>query len=130
MDVVPTSTDPTSKRVTAEDLIGQWEFYVDEASVTVRLDFRPDGTFSQRMVLNQGGMRECAGGTWKLEGAVLPLAGYNAAVDGASRPRTWWMIDTQSGLALWGNDGPDGQPFFCIRRQAIGKKRSADISAL
>jgi hypothetical protein len=118
LDVVaPLSTDPTSKPVTADDLIGRWEFYVDRASVTMRLDLRPDGTFGQTMIFNRGGMRQCAGGTWKLEGPLVQLTGYHAAGDSAAQPRTWWMVDTQSGLALRGSDDPDGPP-FCIQRPA------------
>ena len=117
LDDAPLSTEPTGKPVMVDDVIGRWQFYLDRASVTVSVDFRPDGTFSEMILANQGGVRECPGGTWTLEGALVHLTGYITAVEGVSESRTWWMIDTPSGLALFGGDDADPQTFFRMRLQ-------------
>lgn len=111
------STHPTGNPVTADDLVGRWQFYLDRASSTVRIDFRPDGTFAQTILANQGGFRECPGGTWRLEGALVHLTGYATAAEGISQSRTWWMIDTPTGLALFGGNSPDTQSFFRMQRR-------------
>jgi hypothetical protein len=111
------SIHPTGNRVTSDDLVGRWQFYLDRASASVRIDFRPDGTFTQTILANQGGFRACPGGTWRLEGALVHLAGYVTAAEGISESRTWWMIDTPAGLALFGGDGPFAQSFFRMQRQ-------------
>ena len=115
-DDVPFSAEPTAKPVAVEDVVGRWQFYLDSASRTVIVEFRSDGTFAQTWVANQGGQRECPGGTWRIEGPMVHLAGYVTAAQGAGRPLTWWMIDTPSGLALFGGDGPDADSFFRLRR--------------
>ena len=97
------------------DLVGQWQLYLDSVSRTVSVDFRDDGTFAQRIVPNQGGIQECPGGTWSLEGASVRLAGYVTAGDGTSQSLTWRMVDTPSGLALYGGDGPDAPSFVWTR---------------
>jgi hypothetical protein len=112
----PISTDPTRNPVTLYDLVGQWQFYLDSASRTVNIDFRDDGTFAQRIILNQGGIQECPGGTWSLEGALVHLTGYVTVGDGTSQSCTWRIIDTPSGLALYGGDGPDAPSFVWTRR--------------
>ena len=117
LDDAPLSTEPTGKPVMVDDVIGRWQFYLDRASVTVSVDFRPDGTFSEMILANQGGVRECPGGTWTLEGALVHLTGYVTAVEGASESRTWWMVDTSSGLALFGGDDADPETFFRMRLQ-------------
>ena len=118
LDDTPLSAEPTSRSVQAYDLVGRWRFYLDRESKTVIIDFRPDGTFSQTISPNQGRIRQCPGGTWRLEGPKVHLEGYITAVEGTSHERTWWMIDAPSGgLALFGGDGPDAQSFFCMRRR-------------
>jgi hypothetical protein len=101
----------------SDDLVGCWQFYLDSATRTVSIDFRPDGTFTQSISPNQGGIQQCPGGTWRLEGPKVQLQGYITAAEGTSQERAWWMIDAPSGdLALFGGDGPDAQSFFCMRR--------------
>ena len=117
LDDSPLSTEPTGNPITVDDVVGRWQFYLDRASVTVSVDFRPDGTFSEMVLANQGGVREWPGGTWTLEGPLVHLAGYVTAVEGVSESRTWWMIDTPSGLALFGGDDADPQTFFRMRLQ-------------
>lgn len=116
-DPLPSPSGPTNRPVTADDLLGRWQFYVDSASRTVTLDFLPDGTFTQTIVANRGGTQECPGGTWGLDGASVHLTGYVTAGDGSPHPRTWQIVDTPFGPALYGGDGPDAKTFFCIRRQ-------------
>jgi hypothetical protein len=116
LDDVPFSAEPTAKPVAAGDVVGRWQFYLDSASRTVIVDFRADGTFAQTWVANQGGQQECPGGIWRIEGPMVHLAGYATAAQGAGQPLTWWMIDTPSGLALFGGDGPDADSFFRLRR--------------
>jgi hypothetical protein len=116
LDDSPTSTEPTSQRVTADDLVGRWQFYLDAAAVTVSLDFRLDGAFCQTLVFNQGSIRECPAGTWRLDGPWVHLYGYTTAGDGLRQSCVWCMIDTPSGLALFGGDGPNAQSSFRMRR--------------
>jgi hypothetical protein len=126
-DAGPLSTAPTTKQVTPDDVLGQWQFYLDSASRSVILDFRPDGTFVECIVPIQGATRECPAGTWKLEGPLVHLAGYVMAAQGVSQSCTWWLIDTPSGLALFGGDGPDGKSFFRLtRRQRFSAVPSRD----
>jgi hypothetical protein len=113
---LPRPTEPTARAVGPEDLMGRWQFYIDRASQTVSLDFRPDGTFAQTITANQGGIRECPGGTWRLDGACVNLTGYVTACDGESQPSAWWMIDTPTGLALYGGDGAGAESCYCFRR--------------
>ncbi len=97
LDDTPLSAEPTGRSVKVDDLVGRWQFYLDSASRTVSIDFRPDGTFSQTISLNEGRIQQCPGGTWRLEGPKVHLEGYITAADGTSQQRTWWMIDTPSG---------------------------------
>ena len=117
LDDTPLSTEPTHKPVKADVVVGCWHFYLDGESKTVIIDFRPNGTFTQTICPNQGGIQHCPGGTWRLEGANVYLDGYVAAADGASRQQAWWMIDAPSGeLALFGGDGQDRKSYFRMRR--------------
>ena len=45
----------------------------------------------------------------------MHLAGYVTVGDGTSQSRSWRMIDTPSGLALFGGDGPDVKSFVWTR---------------
>jgi hypothetical protein len=115
----PLIIDPARGPVAAEDLAGPWEFYLDRATRTVTLDFHLDGTFAQTIVSNQGEIVQCPGGTWRLAGSLVHLEGYLTAAEGVRQSRTWWMIDTPSGLALFGGDGPDAASFFVLQRPMI-----------
>lgn len=108
----PFSLEPTARPVGVENVAGRWQFYLDGLSKTVILDFKPDGSFAQAIVPNQGGPTQCPGGSWRLEGPMVRLDGYVTAGQGARESRSWWMVDTPSGLALFGGDGPDGGPRF------------------
>jgi hypothetical protein len=114
----PISKEPTAKPVAAADLLGRWEFYLDQLTLTVRITFRADRTFSQTMLFNRGEVRDCPGGTWHLDGPHVHLDGYVPASHSAGEPRTWWMIDTQDGFALFGGDDADSQSFVPIRRNS------------
>ncbi len=105
---------------------GNGRLYLDSAARTVSVDFRHDGTFAQRIIANQGGIQECLGGTWSLEGALVHLTGYVTVGDGTSQSCTWRMIGTGSGLALSGGDGPDAQSFVWSRRGQPTPARCSD----
>ncbi len=112
----PFSLAPTAKPVGVESVAGRWQFYLDGLAKTVILDFRPDGSFAQAIAANEGGLEQCPGGSWRLEGATVHVDGYVTAAGGAREARAWWMVDTPSGLALYGGDGPDGGPRFRMLR--------------
>jgi len=112
----PFSLEPTASPVGVENVAGRWQFYLDGLGKTVILDFKPDGSFAQAIVSNQGGPTQCPGGSWRLEGAMVRLDGYVTAGQGARESRSWWMVDTPSGLALYGGDGSDGGPRFRMLR--------------
>lgn len=114
---LPAPTGPTSTAVTAADLVGQWQVYLDNVCQTVRIEFQPDGTFTQTMIANQGNVQRCPGGTWSLEGALVRVTGYVATGDSAGRNLTWWLIDTPAGLALYGGESPNGPSFVWTRRR-------------
>lgn len=116
VDEPPISTDPTSQPVAADDLLGRWQFYQDSASATVTIEFHADGTFTQTVTLNQGGIRYCPGGTWKLAGPWVHLEGYATSGGQSGQSCDWRMIDTPAGLALFGGDGPDASSSFRIKR--------------
>lgn len=103
-------TDPTAKPVGPDDLIGKWQFYLDDLSKTVTLHFHADGTYEQTMADLHGATTECPGGTWTLSGPNVELAGYVSARCGTTESMRWWMIDTPSGLRLFGGDDPES-PF-------------------
>ena len=108
------SREPTSNAVTRDDVAGRWQFYSDAASKTVRLDFRPDGTYGQTIVDNRGQTTHCPGGTWTLFGPHVELTGYVSAREGTTESMTWWMVDGPAGLSLYGGDDPDS--FFAMTR--------------
>jgi hypothetical protein len=114
--VRPASTAPTTQTVRVEDVLGQWQFYLDSLAKTVLIDFRPDGAFAQTILSNDGGRMECPGGTWRLDGPRIHLAGYVTAEQGASRSLTWWMIDAAAGPAVFGGDGDGPGSFFGMTR--------------
>jgi hypothetical protein len=100
---VPT---PTARPIRPQDLVGNWSFYLDDAAVTVRLEFRPDGTFAQSLVSNRGERTECPGGTWTLDGPHVELVGYQSAAAGTIERVRWLFADTPAGLSLFGKDHP------------------------
>ncbi len=102
-DFVPT---PTARPITPQDLVGSWSFYLDDAAITVRLEFRPDGTFAQTLVNNRGERTHCPGGTWALDGPHVELAGYLSASTGTIERVRWLFADTPAGLSLFGKDHP------------------------
>lgn len=107
--LVPT---PATGPVTPQDLVGNWSFYLDDAAITVRLEFRPDGTFAQSLVDNRGERTPCPGGTWVLDGPHVVLTGYQSATAGTIERVRWLFADTPAGLALFGKDHPSlGKPF-------------------
>lgn len=118
----PLSTDPTTGPVSADDVVGRWRFYLDAVSKTVALEFKPDGTYAQTIIPNQGGLVECPGGTWRLDGSTVKLTDYTTAQEHSSESRSWWLVDTAGGPALFGGDGSDPESFFLITRgpQPIG----------
>jgi hypothetical protein len=114
---VPASVGPTEKKVRVKDVTGQWQFYLDRASRTVTIDFRPDGTFTETIVSNQGDFTECPEGTWRLDGPRIHLDGYVAAESAMSQPRTWWLVDTPGGFAVFGGDAPDPMSLLYMARR-------------
>jgi hypothetical protein len=116
-DDVSVSTQPTAKPVAVGDLAGRWQFYLDAAGQTVKIELRSDGTFGQTIVANRGGTWECAGGIWRLEGALVHLDGYFTAAEGRSGSCTWQVIDIGPGFGLYGGKDPDAQPSIFIHRQ-------------
>lgn len=112
----PFSLEPTARPVGVENVAGRWQFYLDGLAKTVILDFQPDGSFAQAIAANEGGLEQCPGGSWRLEGAMVRVDGYVTAAQGARESRLWWMVDTPSGLALYGGDGSEGGPRFRMLR--------------
>jgi hypothetical protein len=110
------STVPAGGPITLDDVVGRWQFYLDSASRTVIVNLRHDGSFTQQIIANRGGIQECPGGTWSLEGSLVHLTGYATVSGDNNQSRTWWMLDTPSGLALFGGDGLTEQSFVPMRR--------------
>lgn len=115
------SNEPTTKPVVPADVAGEWQFYLDSVGSTVIVDFRLDGTFSQRILHNAGGMTDCEGGTWQLEGAKVHLANYVSARSGQQERHTWWMIDGPSGLAMIGGEGEGPGSRLRVSRRGPGR---------
>jgi len=115
---LPFSTEPTAQPVAPTEIAGAWQFYLDGLGRTVVVDFRADGTFGQAILGNRDGVTECPGGTWHLDGPRVHLDNYLCARTGASGPRTWWVIDTPAGRALFGGDEPDSGSFFRMTRRS------------
>ena len=124
-DELAISTDPTTGSVRVDDVLGRWQFYLDEESTTVIIDFYPDGTFAQATATNRGDVTERVGGTWSLDGPMIQLSGYTVVETGLTESRTWWMMDTPSGLAVFGGDGADRESSF----RMIRGSRSIDVAA-
>jgi hypothetical protein len=113
---LPDSTEPTEKAVTIQDVVGRWQFYLDDLGATVIVEFRPDGTFSQRIAANQGGVKDCCGGTWSLEASRVHLTDYVTAREETHQAPTWWMIDAPGGVTLFGGDGGDQESYLRLMR--------------
>jgi hypothetical protein len=107
---------PTAKAVTAADVVGAWQFYVDAASQTVDIVFHEDGTFTQVLTHNRGGRTVCPGGTWKLDGPYVELSSYRTARGGALGSVRWWLGDSGEFLDLFGPDHPDLGTTYRIAR--------------
>jgi hypothetical protein len=116
-DDLPRSVTPTAKALREEDIAGPWQFYLDRASRTVTVDFKTNGTFIETIVPNQGRFIECPEGTWRLDGPWIHLDGYVAAEPGTSQSRTWWVVDTPAGFAMFGGDAPDPNSFVYMTRR-------------
>jgi hypothetical protein len=124
------STEPTVRPVAPSDVVGAWHFYVDAISKTVTVDFRADGTFRQTIGANQGEAVVCPAGTWRLEGPLVHLSGYVNAGSGLVESRTWWMVDTRSGMALYAGNGSAVDASFRLRRApAQGLRQTGPASA-
>ncbi len=108
------SARPTSAPVTVNDVVGRWQYYVDALSRTVTIHFHEDGTYTETITDNRGDSTRCQGGTWSLSGANVELTDYVAADERTIELITWRMIDTLSGLRLYGGDDPDS--FFCMTK--------------
>jgi hypothetical protein len=113
----PISIEPTTEPVGPDDVAGAWQFYLDDLSATVVIDFKPDGSFSQTVMPTQGDPTEYPGGAWTLEGPKIHLTDYVSVCDGTTQPRTWWMVRTPSELAVFGGDRSDPSFFFRMSRR-------------
>ncbi len=118
----PRSTEPTAAAVNEQDLVGRWQFYLDELATTVVLDFQPGGSLRQSLISNQEPRTDYESGSWRLEGPLVHLEGYVRARDAARIALTWWMVETAAGLALYGGDGAH-EPRYRLLRSLDGKKR-------
>lgn len=107
---------PMSRPATPEDLVGEWFFYLDAVASTVKMEFRPDGSYAQTLVSNRGERTPCPGGTWALDGPRVELTGYRSAVAGTIEHVWWFFGDTPTGLGLFGKDRPSLQGPFRVSR--------------
>ena len=107
---------PATGPVRPQDLVGDWCFYLDAVASTVKMEFRPDGTFAETLVSNRGERTECPGGTWALDGPRVELTGYRSAVAGTIEHVWWFFGDTPAGLRLFGKDRPSLQGPFRVSR--------------
>jgi hypothetical protein len=105
----PFLAQPAARSVEAGEIVGHWEFYLDELAGTVVIEFRPDGTFARGMVLNDGAVKQFADGTWELDGPAVRVDGLSG-VEGkeGTELRTWWLADAPEGPILCGEIG-DGR---------------------
>ena len=109
----PLSTAPTSKAVDAGDVVGRWQFYLDRLSRRCSSSSAPTALLPRRSCPTRGRRKNYPGGTWRLEGPGIHLDGYVTATEEATNEaRTWWVINTTSGPALYGGDGDRAQRLF------------------
>ncbi len=111
---------PTARPVAASDVVGTWRFRNDATSKAIVVTFRPDGTFTERIVGPRGRAIPCPGGTWSLSGPSVLLDGYVSSEWGPTGPMSWYMIDAidASGPVLFGGDHPDPDAFTDLSRVA------------
>lgn len=110
--------EPATIRVTAKDVVGAWQFHESGVAETITVIFRRNGTFSQAIRNATGAITKCPGGTWKLSGKEVELAGYISA-GGAKTDMLWWMVDdpkSKNGVTLFGGHYEDPDMFMPMRR--------------
>lgn len=101
---------PTSKVVTAADLVGAWRMDLTGPARTVTITFDPGGTYAEAISQGGGPVRECPGGTWRLEGPYVDLKGYVSAGTGETFPTRWYFVGDPP--FLFGGDHPDPDSFW------------------
>lgn len=110
---------PVARPVAPGELAGVWQFYLDAASSTIRIDFRDDGTFSQAITDNRGNARQYSGGRWTQTGPALVLDGYRSASLDATGSVQWFIGDAPHGLVLFATDAPGVDPRYQATRAAF-----------
>lgn len=108
--------EPTTRPVEIADVAQCWRFYLGRESSTVTVALKEDGTFAQRISRNAGEATRCPGGTWRLDGPLVHLTGYATARQGELQSRTWWVVDTKKGFAMYGGDDSDGDSCYVMTR--------------
>lgn len=110
---------PSNREISPEDVLGTWQFYVDDAMRTVTIDLRADHRYEQMLVSNQGERVDAPGGTWKLDGPYLELSSYRSAAREATQCIRWFFGDLGKEWVLFATDTPRGESTLLgLRREA------------
>ncbi|MCE9545872.1 MAG: hypothetical protein K8T25_10190 [Planctomycetia bacterium] len=87
---LPPIAQGTKRRVKTADIVGRWEYQVEDGGTTVALDFRDDGSFVQ--AFNPANGRAAHTGRWHLVKNALALATV-LMQDGTPHEVTWRIVD-------------------------------------
>jgi hypothetical protein len=107
---------PTSRTIEPQDVLGQWQFYVDAAASTVTIDLQADGRYEQAIVSNSGEQIDGLGGNWRLDGPNLDLSAYRSATRDATIAVRWFFGDCEGDLVLFARDDPQTETTLLSRR--------------
>lgn len=97
---------PTSRTVAVSDLVGVWQYSpIDAHNVTVELELKPDGSYSQQV--NLPGSVKRVSGQWRIEDNYVTFDALYTGFDQWSKPtpESWPILDrdeSPAGFAIFG----------------------------
>ncbi|MBN2583441.1 MAG: hypothetical protein JXL80_10260 [Planctomycetes bacterium] len=93
---------------TAADLAGAWNYY-DENGNGFRLTLGADGKFTEEIFGGDEGIAKRVTGTWRLDGADLKFAGWQAYSAPGAVPTFWVFKNPNNGqIGIFGGEGERG----------------------
>jgi hypothetical protein len=99
---------PTKKAVSALDIVGIWQYEINPGlwkefpknDGIIKIEFAPDGTFQQEIIIKGTFQPIIQKGHWKINGAYINLTGilmgvyYQDEIQWAPSDSSWWIIDS------------------------------------
>lgn len=122
---------PTSKPVSPRQIVGSWSYASDYPNANIRIEFRPDGTFSQTVKLAGKPDILESKGSWSLDGSKLVVRKVLMYEEGAWKPDDdrWLILDSSddpSGVQIFGGAHPDPDVYVRFKREASSTRPTSD----